>query len=46
VPRRDGNGNAIIVNPEDPPAGQRYDLQRLANVSGTVLPTIGITVDF
>ncbi len=39
---RDANGNALI-NSNDP---TRYQLQTIENNAGTVLPTIGIIVDF
>jgi hypothetical protein len=38
----DQNGNPL-TDPNDP---NRYDLQELPNTSGTLLPTIGIIVDF
>jgi hypothetical protein len=42
----DDQGNPIIVNPEAPPSEQRYQLEVLQTTSGTVLPTIGIMVEF
>ncbi len=42
----DGNGNRIIENPEAPPAEQRYKLRRVESTAGTVLPTIGVILDF
>ncbi|MBN2279127.1 MAG: TonB-dependent receptor [Candidatus Marinimicrobia bacterium] len=42
----DANGNKIIENPEAPFAEQRYRLKRIENSSGTVLPTIGVVLDF
>jgi len=46
LPVYDANGNPVILNPSAPLADQRYDLKSIANTSGTVLPSIGITVDF
>ena len=42
----DSQGNPIIANPNDPPSEQRYQLEELQTTSGTVLPTIGIMVEF
>ncbi|MGQ1891460.1 TonB-dependent receptor [Thermophagus sp. OGC60D27] len=42
----DENGNPVIQNPEAPEAEQRYELKELATSSGTVLPTIGIILEF
>ncbi|OQA01801.1 MAG: hypothetical protein BWY70_00254 [Bacteroidetes bacterium ADurb.Bin408] len=42
----DGNGSPVIINPSDPPASQKYKLKQLAGETGTVLPTIGIMVEF
>ncbi len=39
-------GEPIIVNPDAPPSEQRYQLEELQTTSGTVLPTIGIMVEF
>jgi len=46
VPDTDAGGNFIIANPNDPVDEQRYELKRIPSSSGTLLPTIGITVDF
>lgn len=35
-----------IVNPEDLPADQRYTLETLELWSGTIVPAIGVTVEF
>ena len=35
-----------IVNPEDLPADQRYALETLELWSGTIVPAIGVTVEF
>jgi len=42
VPTRDESG-ALVVNPEDP---SRYLIRNIANPAGTILPTIGIIVEF
>ncbi len=42
VPVRDGNGD-ILVDPTDP---SRYQLRFLENTAGTLLPTVGIIVEF
>ncbi len=42
----DANGNAIVENPNDPAEEQRYKLKTIQDASGTVLPTIGIILDF
>ncbi len=42
----DENGNRIIENPEAPQADQRYKLRRVESTAGTVLPTIGVVLDF
>ncbi|MDT8393568.1 MAG: TonB-dependent receptor [Bacteroidales bacterium] len=41
----DENGKPIIVNPEAPIDEQRYELRRINNEAGTVLPTIGIIIE-
>jgi outer membrane receptor for ferrienterochelin and colicin len=46
IPETAADGNYVIENPNDPIGEQRYRLRRIANTTGTVLPTIGITVDF
>lgn len=40
------DGTPIIENPDAPPSEQRYQLDELQTTSGTVLPTIGIMVEF
>jgi hypothetical protein len=40
------DGTPIIENPNAPPSEQRYQLEELQTTSGTVLPTIGIMVEF
>ena len=36
----------VVENPEAPAAEQRYVMKRLKQESGTLLPTIGLTVEF
>jgi hypothetical protein len=36
----------IILNPDLPLSEQRYDMERLELWSGTLVPTLGITVEF
>jgi len=42
----DAAGSPIIQNPQAPPDQQRYKLKELQTTGGTVLPTIGIMVEF
>jgi len=42
----DDQGNPIIENPSDPIDLQRYRMKELASVAGTVLPTIGVIIEF
>ena len=42
VPERDGEGN-ILIDPTDP---SRYKLKYLSNPAGTILPTVGLIVEF
>lgn len=46
LPASDASGNYIITNPSDPVALQRYEMKRIENASGTLLPTVGIIVEF
>jgi len=46
LPVYGADGNPVILNPGDPLDAQRYDLRSIANTAGTILPSIGITVDF
>jgi len=46
IPETDSSGDRIIVNPDAPKSEQRYKLERIDNTTGTVLPTIGIILDF
>lgn len=41
----EGSDN-LILNPSDPADQQRYDLKELAIQGGTVLPTVGIIIQF
>jgi len=42
----DADGNPIVENPSDPYPDQLYSLKELKTETGTVLPTIGIIVEF
>lgn len=42
----DANGQPVIINPAAPLPEQQYQLKVLQDQSGTVLPTIGIMVEF
>lgn len=42
----DENGQPVIINPAAPADEQRYQLNQLQTEAGTVLPTIGIMVEF
>ncbi len=46
VQERDSEGNPIIENPSDPPELQRYRMKVLQTAAGTVLPTVGIIIEF
>ena len=46
LPESDASGNYIIINPSDPLNVQRYEMKRIENASGTLLPTLGIIVEF
>ena len=43
---RDIDGNLLITNPEAPIEDQTYDLRYLESSTGTLLPTIGIMIEF
>ena len=43
---RDENGQPVVENPGDPVEQQRYELKEIENTSGTILPTLGVIVDF
>ena len=38
--------NGEILNPDSPLAEQRYDLEMLEFYSGTIVPAVGVTVEF
>ncbi len=42
----DEDGNPIIINPDEPYSEQLYELRRIQSEAGTVLPTIGVIVEF
>ena len=42
----DADGNPIIQNPDDPYVDQLYSLRLIKTETGTILPTIGIIVEF
>ena len=42
----DANGNPVIINPEDPYMDQLYELKLVQSETGTILPTVGIIVEF
>ena len=42
----DAVGTPIIINPTAPSNEQKYQLEKLETTSGTLLPTIGIMVEF
>ncbi|KPK85133.1 MAG: hypothetical protein AMS27_08260 [Bacteroides sp. SM23_62_1] len=42
----DANGNPVIINPSDPYEDQLYQLKMVQPEVGTVLPTIGIIIEF
>ncbi|TFH27565.1 MAG: TonB-dependent receptor [Bacteroidia bacterium] len=46
VQELDANGDPIIVNPGDPAELQRYSMKELQSTGGTVLPTIGVIIEF
>lgn len=46
VQERDAEGKPIIENPADPVEQQRYRMKELKATAGTVLPSIGIIIEF
>lgn len=46
LPVVDATGKPVISNPDAPADQQKYTLRSIPNTAGTILPTIGITVDF
>jgi len=43
---KDAANQPIIINPSDPVSLQKYQLKELQTTSGTILPTIGIIIEF
>jgi hypothetical protein len=39
-------GDGVIVNPDDPISQQRYALKSIEDATGTVIPSIGVMVEF
>ncbi|MFC2107409.1 TonB-dependent receptor domain-containing protein [Bacteroidota bacterium] len=46
IRQTDANGNPIILNPGAPIQDQRYALKTVQSESGTILPTIGVIIEF
>lgn len=46
VQQKDANGNPIILNPEAEKSQQKYALKTLQTTSGTLLPSVGLIVEF
>jgi hypothetical protein len=46
VQELDEAGKPIIENPADPAELQRYRMKELQSTAGTVLPTIGVIIEF
>lgn len=46
IQEKDANGSPIIINPTEPIEQQQYKLKTIQTTSGTLLPTIGILVEF
>ncbi len=42
----DDSGNPVIINPTAPVSQQQYKLRQIVNETGTVLPTVGIMIEF
>ena len=42
----DESGQAVIINPDAPLQEHKYKLKRIKNESGTIVPTIGLMVEF
>lgn len=36
----------VIENPSAPPSEQRYKMKYIRQASGTLVPTLGVTVEF
>lgn len=45
-PNENPDGSFVVVNPAAPYAQQQYDMQTIDNPTGTVLPTLGVIIDF
>ncbi len=46
VQRLDDNEDPIVIPPKSPGDVPRYDLKELTNTTGTVLPTVGVILEF
>ena len=46
IPKEDVQQNQIVANPSASYDQQYYDMEDVQNSSGTILPTIGIIIDF
>jgi outer membrane receptor for ferrienterochelin and colicin len=45
-PNENPDGSFVVVNPTAPYEQQQYDMQTIDNPTGTVLPTLGVIIDF
>ncbi|MBD79501.1 MAG: ferric aerobactin receptor [Crocinitomicaceae bacterium] len=45
-PVEDAQGNFVVSNPNAPYEQQIYEMEEIPNTTGTVLPTIGVIIDF
>ncbi|MGB0404389.1 MAG: TonB-dependent receptor [Salibacteraceae bacterium] len=45
-PVEDAQGDFVVTNPSAPYNQQVYDMETIPNSTGTVLPTIGVIIDF
>lgn len=45
-PVEDAQGDFVVTNPDAPYSQQVYDMEQIPNTTGTVLPTIGVIIDF
>ncbi|HDR68314.1 MAG TPA: TonB-dependent receptor [Bacteroidaceae bacterium] len=46
VQERDAEGNPVIINPEAPADQQQYLMRTVTSAGGTILPTVGIIIEF
>ena len=46
VVNRDSEGEPLIENPEAPLPEQRYDMREVESEAGTILPTVGVIIEF